>query len=94
MKKKNLVCSFIIVMFSIINTIIAKPTVKIAVAEITNYQYKLAYYVGTKSATAWIGKNVVVMIEGETPSARNQQVMDKMLILFDRMETKYIELRD
>jgi Ricin-type beta-trefoil lectin domain-like/Secretion system C-terminal sorting domain len=92
MKKTNhLVYMCIMTLLCIVNTI-AKPIAKAAVAEQTNYEYKIAYCVGTKNATAWIGNNVVVVIEGETPSARNQQVMDKMLILFDRMEAKYIEI--
>lgn len=32
-----------------------------------DYNYKLAYCVGTKNSTAWIGEKVVVIIEGETP---------------------------
>jgi Ricin-type beta-trefoil lectin domain-like/Secretion system C-terminal sorting domain len=90
-KQTNLVYQCIMALFCMA-TVIAKPKAMAATAEQTNYEYKIASCVGTKSATAWIGNNVVVMIEGETPSSRDKQVMDKMLDLFDRMESKYIEI--
>jgi len=58
----------------------------------TDYQFKLAHCVGKKTACAWVGKSVVVMIEGETASNRSKNVMDKVLATLSTMQDTFIEI--
>mgnify|MGYP000928283296 CR=1 FL=1 len=60
-----------------------------AVPESTTYTYVIATCSGTQSACAWTGRNIVVMIEGETPASRNQVYMDSVLTWLDNMVDQY-----
>ena len=58
----------------------------------TSFTYKMASCVGTKNSTAWIGQNVVVMIEGETPSDRDPAIMTTVVQTFDNIISKFEEI--
>ncbi len=59
--------------------------------EETNFNYQIAYCVDTQNSTAWIGNNVVVMIEGESPEDRNIETMETVLSMFDDIILKFQE---
>ncbi len=56
------------------------------------YDYQIAYCVGSSNSTAWIGEEVVIMIEGETASERDSTIMDTMVKTFENIISKYEEL--
>lgn len=60
--------------------------------EYTAYDYQIAYCVGLKVSTAWIGENVVVMIEGETPEDRDSTIMVQVVDMLEDVISKYEEL--
>ncbi|MBB3699453.1 T9SS type A sorting domain-containing protein [Flammeovirga yaeyamensis] len=62
-----------------------------ATPEQTTFTFKVPSCVGTKSATAWVGNRVVIMIEGESPSSRSATTMNKVLDILDAMDAKFVE---
>ncbi len=62
------------------------------VAEQTNFNYNLAYCVGSSNSTAWIGDEIVLMIEGETPSDRNIQYMTQAIEVFENIYSGYASI--
>ena len=55
-----------------------------------NFDFKIAYCIGSGSATVWEGKNIAIVIEGESPSNRNNNIMTRMLGVFDDIYDKYV----
>ena len=60
--------------------------------ESVDFSYKIAYCVGTQSSTAWIGEDVVVMIEGEGAVDRDSAVMTQVVQIFGEVIEKFEEL--
>ncbi len=54
-------------------------------SQLVNYNYRIAFCVGTRSSTAWIGESIVVMIEGENPSDRDPEVMTETVRLLEEV---------
>ena len=51
-----------------------------------NFDYQLAYCLeGEISSTAWIGENLVIMIEGENPDDRDSEIMGNILSSLERV---------
>jgi len=55
------------------------------------YNYQIAYCVGAKNATAWIGDDVVIMIEAESAADRNMTTMTQVIDVFEDVIAKYEE---
>ncbi|TPN86177.1 DUF5018 domain-containing protein [Aquimarina algicola] len=62
-----------------------------AESKLVNYNYQIAHCVGAKESTAWIGESIVIMIEGETSSDRNAQIMNRAIDLLQQVDDKYQE---
>ena len=62
-----------------------------AVAEKVTYDYQIAYCVGAKSSTAWIGDKIVLMIEAETPDDRDPVIMNQVIKTFENVIDKFEE---
>lgn len=77
-------------LFSIL-LIISQISYAQVTTESTLYTYQIAYCVGTKSATAWIGNDVVLMIEGESPADREEEIMEQIVNAFGDVLNKYKE---
>ncbi len=60
-------------------------------AEEVVYDYQIAYCMGPENSTAWIGENLVIMIEAETPQDRNIETMQTMMNIFEDIILKYQE---
>lgn len=60
-------------------------------AEEVVYDYQIATCVGTENSTAWIGEQVVVMIEGEIPEDRDSVMMATIIGIFDDIILKFEE---
>lgn len=60
--------------------------------EEVQFEFQIAYCVGTSNSTAWIGEEVVVMVEGELPADRDSTVMAEIVQTFEDIISKYEEL--
>jgi len=85
MNTKNLLLLLITLNFS--TTLFSQVT-----TQQTVYNYQIAYCVGSQNSTAWIGQDVVVMIEAETPADRDPVIMAQVIGLFEDVIAKYEEL--
>jgi len=56
------------------------------------FDYQIASCVGTSNSTAWIGDEVVIMIEGETPLDRDSSIMVEIVQTFENVISKYEEI--
>ncbi|MEM6634210.1 MAG: T9SS type A sorting domain-containing protein [Bacteroidota bacterium] len=83
-------------MKNIILLIVSFASVEFAFSQIrteaVDFSYNLAYCVGTQSSTAWIGEEIVVMIEGETAADRDAAVMVQVLQILEDVISKFEEL--
>lgn len=54
-----------------------------------NYDFQIAYCIGSSAATAWIGEDLVVMVEAETPEDRDPDIMDQVVSVLSDIVGKY-----